>query len=199
MRRFIHNRRTSMTTIRSALLTAALFAGSAAIAAPVKYDIDPTHFYVQIGVSHLGYSTIPGLFKDVSGSYTYDSDSGEIKDVSVTVKIPSLDTGFGERDEHLQKYLESSEYPEATFKSTAWKDGQLTGELTFHGKTQSITVPVSKVGEGSDPWGGYRSGFSTAFDLKPADYGANIEVAPLVKVSVSGEGIRAGDKKEAAK
>ncbi len=92
-----------MTTIRSVLLTAALFAGSAAIAAPVKYDIDPTHFYVQIGVSHLGYSTIPGLFKDVSGSYTYDSDSGEIKDVSVTVKIPSLDTGFGERDEHLQK------------------------------------------------------------------------------------------------
>ncbi|EHM49557.1 hypothetical protein HMPREF9080_03047 [Cardiobacterium valvarum F0432] len=55
------------------------------------------------------------------------------------------------------------------------------------------------MGEGSDPWGGYRSGFSTAFDLKPADYGANIEVAPLVKVSVSGEGIRAGDKKEAAK
>jgi len=105
----------------------------------------------------------------------------------------------GERDEHLQKYLESSQYPEATFKSTAWKDGQLTGDLTFHGKTQSITVPVSKVGEGSDPWGGYRSGFSTAFDLKPADYGANIEVAPLVKVSVSGEGIRAGDKKEAAK
>ena len=172
-----------MTTFRSALLTAALFAGSAAIAAPVKYDIDPTHFYVQIGVSHLGYSTIPGLFKDVS----------------VTVKIPSLDTGFGERDEHLQKYLESSQYPEATFKSTAWKDGQLTGDLTFHGKTQSITVPVSKVGEGSDPWGGYRSGFSTAFDLKPADYGTNIEVAPLVKVSVSGEGIRAGDKKEAAK
>nr|WP_050809175.1 YceI family protein [Cardiobacterium valvarum] len=79
------------------------------------------------------------------------------------------------------------------------KTAQLTGELTFHGKTQSITVPVSKVGEGSDPWGGYRSGFSTAFDLKPADYGANIEVAPLVKVSVSGEGIRAGDKKEAAK
>lgn len=39
-----------MTTIRSALLTAALFAGSAAIAAPVKYEIDPTHFYVQIGV-----------------------------------------------------------------------------------------------------------------------------------------------------
>ncbi|EHM49555.1 hypothetical protein HMPREF9080_03045 [Cardiobacterium valvarum F0432] len=68
MRYFTHNRRTSMTTIRSALLTAALFAGSAAVAAPVKYDIDPTHFYVQIGVSHLGYSTIPGLFKGVSGS-----------------------------------------------------------------------------------------------------------------------------------
>lgn len=50
MRHFTHNRRTSMTTIRSALLTAALFAGSAAIAAPVKYEIDPTHFYVQIGV-----------------------------------------------------------------------------------------------------------------------------------------------------
>ncbi|EHM49556.1 hypothetical protein HMPREF9080_03046 [Cardiobacterium valvarum F0432] len=43
--------------------------------------------------------------------------------MSVTVKIPSLDTGFGERDEHLQKYLESSQYPEATFKSTTWKDG----------------------------------------------------------------------------
>ena len=187
--------------IRSALLTATLLVGSTAIAVPVRYDIDPTHFFVQIGVSHLGYSTIPGLFKEVSGSYTYDSDSGEIKDVAVTVKIPSLDTGHNERDEHLQKYLESGQYPEATFKSTAWKDGQLSGKLTFHGKTHDITVPVTKTGEGNDPWGGYRAGFSTAFDLKPADYGANIEVAPLVKISVSGEGIRTDDKgkKEAKK
>ena len=36
-----------------------------------------------------------------------------------------------------------------------------------------------------------RSGFETAFTLKPADYGANIEVAPEVAIKVSGEGIQA--------
>lgn len=176
--------------IRTTLLAAAFVSG-AAIAAPVKYDIDPTHFFVQIDVPHLDFSHIPGLFKEVSGSYVYDSDTGEIKDVSVTVKIISLDTGHGERDEHLQKYLNSTKFPEATFKSTGWKDGQLSGDLTFNGQTKSITVPVSKNGEGKDPWGGYRSGFETAFTLKPADYGANIEVAPEVAIKVSGEGIQA--------
>ncbi|MFC2278884.1 MAG: YceI family protein [Cardiobacterium hominis] len=176
--------------IRTALFAATL-CSAATFAAPVKFEIDPTHFYVQISASHLGFSHIPGLFKEVSGAYVYDSETGEIKDVHVVVKIPSLDTGFAERDEHLQKYLESAQFPEATFKSTGWKDGQLTGELTFHGKTQSITVPVSKNGEGKDPWGGYRSGFETAFTLKPADYGAVIEVAPEIAVKVSGEGIQA--------
>jgi UPF0312 protein plu2095 len=176
--------------IRTALLATTIISATA-LAAPTKYDIDPTHFFVQIDVSHLGFSHIPGLFKEVSGAYTYDSDTGEIKDVNVTVKITSLDTGHSERDEHLQKYLNSAKFPEATFKSTAWKDGQLTGDLTFNGQTKSITVPVSKNGEGKDPWGGYRSGFATAFTLKPADYGAEIEVAPEVSIKVSGEGIQA--------
>lgn len=87
--------------IRTTLLAAAFVSG-AAIAAPVKYDIDPTHFFVQIDVPHLGFSHIPGLFKEVSGSYVYDSDTGEIKDANVVVEMTSLDTGHGERDEHLQ-------------------------------------------------------------------------------------------------
>ena len=47
----------------------------------------------------------------------------------------------------------------------------MTGDLTLHGVTKSVTLPVEKVGEGADPWGGYRYGFISRFDVQRSDFG----------------------------
>lgn len=170
---------------------AALFALQAQ-AAPEKYDIDPGHFVIQFKVPHLGYSYVIGTFNDVKGSYTYDNDTGAISDVDVTVNMDSLDTDHGERNKHLRSadLLNTAENGQATFKSTGWSDGKLTGELTINGKTQEITIPVSKVGEGDDPWGNYRSGFETQFDLAFDDYNIPDKVAKNAQIYIAGEGIK---------
>lgn len=157
-----------------------------------SYEIDPGHMFIQFKVPHLSYSYILGTFTDVSGSFDYDSETGEISKVSVTVKMQSIDTDHAKRDEHLREkeYLNTAEYDTATFQSTGWKDGKLTGKLSIYGNTQEITVPIKKIGEGDDPWGNYRSGFETHFTLKLADYGIPDKLTQEAEIYVTGEGIR---------
>jgi len=52
---------------------------------------------------------------------------------------------------------------------------------------------VTKVGEGKDPWGGYRAGFQGTTELKLKDYGINFNLGPAsesVYLDLNVEGIR---------
>ena len=51
------------------------------------------------------------------------------------------------------------------------KNLEITGDLQLHGTTRPITVLAKKVGEGPDPWGGYRIGYDVEFTVKRSDYG----------------------------
>lgn len=69
----------------------------------------------------------------------------------------------------------------------------LTGEFSFHGVTKTIRFRVEKIGEGPDPWGGYRVGFSGTTSLKLADYGIDYNLGPAsthVDLELHIEGIR---------
>ena len=61
------------------------------------------------------------------------------------------------------------------FVSTGWQDlgngkAKLTGELTLRGITKPVTIDVSDVGHGPDPWGGYRRGFEGTTMLRLSDW-----------------------------
>jgi len=82
-----------------------------------------------------------------------------------------------ERDKHLRsdKFFDVSKYPSATFVSTAYtrKDadtGVLTGKLTLRGVTKEVQIDVRHIGNGPDPWGGYRRGFEGRATLHLSDY-----------------------------
>jgi polyisoprenoid-binding protein YceI len=47
----------------------------------------------------------------------------------------------------------------------------VTGDLTMHGVTKRVTLPVSFVGFGKDPWGNERAGFEVETTLNRKDYG----------------------------
>ena len=72
----------------------------------------------------------------------------------------------------------------------AGSDGdKLMGVLTMHGVTKAVTIDVNHVGEGADPWGGYRSGFEGNITLKVGDFGMPEWVGD-VQISLNVEGVR---------
>ncbi len=168
----------------AALVAAALaFTGTAGQAA--DYTIDSGHSFVQFKISHIGVSWMIGTFETVSGSFTFDSEAGpEAQSIAVEIDTASVDTNHAERDKHLRSadFLNVDAYPTATFVSTGYvgdaAGGTLTGDLTLHGVTKPIAIAVSKVGEGKDPWGGYRAGFEGTVSLVRKDFGMGYNLGP---------------------
>ena len=169
----------------AAAIGAAAFMLSAAATQAADYRIDPGHSFVQFKISHLGYSWMIGTFDELSGSFAFDSEAGpEAQSIAVEIVTASVDTGHAERDKHLRSadFLDVDEHPTATFVSTGYEgDGQagtLTGDLTLHGVTRSIAIAVTKVGEGPDPWGGYRAGFEGTTTIVRKDFGMGYNLGP---------------------
>ncbi len=190
-------------------LSAALLAG--AIAAPVtalpltaqaaeyKLDIEGQHAFIEWRIQHLGYSWLYGRFNDFDGSFEYEDGAIEDASVDVTIDMASLDSNHAERDKHLREkdFFYVKEYPEATFKSTGIEstdDGfVITGDLTMRGVTKEIEIEAEKIGEGEDPWGGYRAGFLGTTTLTLKDFGIDYDLGPAsttAEVTLSVEGIR---------
>ena len=157
------------------LITALLLVWGAAQAA--EFKVDPGHSFVRFKIQHLGYSWMWGGFNDVKGDFSYDSTRPEASRVDITVQTASVDTNHAERDKHIRSddFLDVDNYPTATFKSTTFTPsgtgGKLEGELTLHGVTKPIVLDVKKIGEGPDPWGGYRAGFQATTSLTRSDFG----------------------------
>ena len=189
------------TAIATALSAAALMGVSHAQAADYAIDIDGQHAFVQFKISHLGFSYILGSFEEFSGSFSYDPENLDASSVSVDVDVASLNSNHAERDKHIlsDDFLDVGQYPTATFASTGFEptgdqQGVLTGELTLHGETNEFEMPVTLLGEGQDPWGGYRAGFEGTTTIVLADYGIDMsdfpEVMHDVELYVTFEGVR---------
>lgn len=189
--------------LKKTALAAALVLGLVPLTQAADYviDSDDHHAFIQFRISHLGYSYILGDFPTFTGEFQYDPENLEASAVSIEVDAASVTTQHAERDKHIKsdEFLDVSAYPAATFVSSGFtaegKDaGVLVGDLTLHGETREIEMPVSLVGEGDDPWGGYRAGFEGQVTLSLEDYGIDVSSFPDVmqelELYVTFEGIR---------
>ena len=61
--------------------------------------------------------------------------------------------------------------------------------MTIHGITKTVELDVNHIGEGKDPWGGYRSGFEGTVMLAAGDFGLPAWIGD-VEVNVIVEGVR---------
>lgn len=188
-------------TAAAAAITAVMLPFSQAQAASYTVDTEGDHAFVQFKISHLGFSYILGNFADFSGEFDYDPDNLEEASVAFDVQVASLNSNHAERDRHIlsEDFLDADEYPTATFESTGFEstgddEGIVTGELTLHGETQTIEMPVTLLGEGDDPWGGYRAGFEGSTTLVLSEFGIDMQKFPEsmreLELYVTFEGIR---------
>jgi len=186
----------SLTGLTAAVL---LLGSGAASAADYKIDKQGQHAFVQFRIQHLGYSWLYGTFRDFDGSFTFDEADPAKDKVNVTLNTNSVDTNHAERDKHLRsaEFLNVAKFPQATFVSTSVKkDGDeldITGNLTLNGVTKPVTLEAKKLGEGKDPWGGYRAGFAAETKIALKDFNITTDLGPAsqdVELMISVEGIR---------
>lgn len=174
---------------------------SKAVAADYLIDVRGAHASINFKIPHLGYSMLVGRFDEFSGTFSYDQTNPGDTKVDVVIKTGSLNSNHTDRDKHLRSgdFLDVEKYPEARFvgtqfTSTDGKSGKLEGELTLHGVTKPITITVDKVGEGKDPWGGYRAGFNGTTTLILKDFNINAEMlgpaSQQVELELYVEGVR---------
>ncbi|MGO2242574.1 MAG: YceI family protein [Halomonas sp.] len=189
------------TAFASAIAALALVPLSQAQAADYQLDTEGQHAFVQFKISHLGFSYLLGSFEKFDGQFSYDSEDLDASSAEIEVQVDSLNSNHAERDRHILSgdFLNASEFPTATFTSTGFAStgedaGVLTGDLTLHGETQEIEMPVTLLGEGDDPWGNSRAGFEGTTTLLLSDYGIDMSDFPEamheVELYVTFEGIR---------
>jgi polyisoprenoid-binding protein YceI len=172
-----------------------------ALADTYEIDTKGAHASINFSVKHLGYSWLTGRFDTFSGEFTYDPKKPEASTINVTIDTNSVNSNHAERDKHLRgdDFLNVAKFPKATFVSTKVvldddnDEFDIIGDLTLNGVTKSVRIEVEKVGEGKDPWGGYRAGFSGETEINMKDFNIKMDLGPAsqtVKLELEVEGIK---------
>jgi polyisoprenoid-binding protein YceI len=161
---------------KTALVMLVSLALAAATAAASTYSIDPAHSDVSFKIRHL-ISKVPGQFHTFDGTIVADFDNLKASSVEFTIDAASIDTANEDRDKHLRSedFFNVADNPQITFKSTKIEksgdnDYAVTGLLTMNGVTNAVILPVTYLGEITDPWGNTKAGFAIETTLDRKDY-----------------------------
>ncbi|HET7619780.1 MAG TPA: YceI family protein [Vicinamibacterales bacterium] len=147
------------------------------------FSIDKSHSEASFQVRHL-LAKVRGRFADFDGVIALDEADPARSSVSVTIQAASIDTGEPARDKHLRSadFFDVDKFPTLTFRSTqvvrkSPESFDVTGDLTIHGVTKRITLPVTFLGTAKDPWGTERASFEAEYTLNRKDFGLNWNAA----------------------
>ena len=127
----------------------------------------------------------------------------------VTINVASIDTGVGDRDDHLRSgdFFDVEQYPTATFKSAAIRSNSsggftLDGTLTIRDITKPVTLDLVFGGEVLDPWGGVRTVFSASTEINREEFGltwnqaletGGVMIGKTAKIEIDIEAVKQDD------
>ena len=162
-----------------ALAALPLLAQEAQTAAPVteSWTIDKAHSSAEFKVRHM-MANVGGRFGDFDAVIHLDRTKASNSSVEFTIQAASIDTGNKNRDDHLRSpdFFDVAKFPTISFKSVSIKERSkdlydVTGDLTMHGVTKRITMPVQFLGFGRGPGGSEKAGFEITTTLNRKDFG----------------------------
>ena len=154
-------------------------ASAPATAGVTTWNIDPAHSHAEFKVKHMMISNVKGAFGGITGTLKLNDADPSASAVEATIPVATLNTSDAQRDGHLKspEFLDVEKFPTFTFKSTnvtrhAGGEHKVTGELTLHGVTRTVTFDVEGPSEpGKDPWGNTRIGLSATAKINRKDFG----------------------------
>jgi len=162
--------------MRTSLLLAALLITGRLLATP--FALDNNHTEVGFKVKHLMISTVPGKFKQFAGGFDFDPKKGQLKAVSVTIDVASIDTGVPDRDVHLKSadFFDVENHKQILFAGKSFdkvdnENYTLYGDLTIKGITNPVKLDVEFGGVMKDPWGNEKAGYVLNGKINRKDWG----------------------------
>lgn len=120
-------------------------------------EVDPAHSSITFEAVHLLVSKIPGNFGKFSGKIDLNEKDFTKSKVEFDVDVTSINTGIGQRDDHLRSadFFDAQKFPTAKFrKGKIVKEGEaytLTGDLTIRGVTKKTSFALKNLGQAEDP------------------------------------------------
>jgi len=180
----------SIRSLAATLVFALCGAGVTSALAADNYKVDPVHSSIIFRAQHVQTGYVYGRFDKFSGTVKVDSDPSNMA-FDISIDVNSINTGNEKRDGHLKSpdFFGAKEFSTITFKSKSVKSAgenkyEVTGDLTLHGQTKSVTIPVEKTGESNTPNFGQRVGFASTFTVKRSDYGMS-SMIPMVSDEIA--------------
>ncbi|MCP1092702.1 YceI family protein [Bacillaceae bacterium OS4b] len=149
-----------------------------------KWIVDPTHSAIEFSVKHMMIAKVKGSFNKFEASILANPSDLTTAEIDFTVDVASIDTRNADRDNHLRTadFFDVEKNPTLTFKSTKIvktdeDEYDVTGNVTLNGVTQEETFNITFEGQGKDPWGNEKAGFSGKGKVKRSDYGLTYNAA----------------------
>lgn len=148
-------------------LALGLSISATAVLANETYVTDQGHSEVRFGWNRAGISVQTAEFTEFEGVLTLDPVNIEGSSLDVVMKVASLNSGFHALDKELLSgnFLAVESYPVITFKSTKIErtgdnTADVTGDMTIHGVTNSVTLQTKLTHRGPHPYAPYQSHYS---------------------------------------
>jgi polyisoprenoid-binding protein YceI len=164
-------------TARAILFCSLLAVAGLSSAKADNYKIDPVHSSILFKAGHFGVGNIYGRFDSFSGDFVFDPNDPTKDSVKVEITTDSIDSNSAARDKDLKgpDFLNTKQFPTATFKSTAVKkvddkNYEVTGDFTLRGITKPVVLAVQVIGSGPGPKGEPRLGTESTVTLKRSDF-----------------------------
>lgn len=188
-----------MRAFRYLAIAGLLGAAVSVQAAPVTYQLDPTHTMVLFSWNHFGFSNPTADLGLGEGTLVFDEQHPAQSSVQVSLPLDKLDTHVPALDKHLKEadFFNAEKYPVATFKSTKVEPlggnrFKVSGDLTVHGVTQPIVLDATLNKVGPHPMSKAQSiGFDATASLKRSafDVGAYVpNVSDDITIRITTEG-----------
>ncbi|MFD7617512.1 YceI family protein [Streptomyces sp. NPDC059802] len=144
--------------------------------APGEWEVEPTHSQIGFTARHIGLARIHGRFNTFAGAVRI-ADRMEDSAMHVIIDAASIDTNVQMRDDHLRSsdFLDVGRYPTMEFYSdrfvhrggTRWG---VTGALTLHGVSRTVTLDTQYLGLGNGLEGETRAACRATTELHREDF-----------------------------
>lgn len=143
-----------------------------------EWKLDPVHSGVLFEIKHI-YSTVRGHFSEFTGDVSFDPDNLEKSKFDFSVKVDSINTNNGKRDNHLRSddFFAENKYPEMTFTSSrvSHVEGNkfiLEGKVTIKNVTKALALEFTYWGQKENPFKRKEmvTGFDSRFKINRLDF-----------------------------
>ncbi|MFB7505066.1 YceI family protein [Streptomyces broussonetiae] len=164
--------------------------------APGDWEIEPTHSSISFTARHIGLAKIHGRFASFAGAVRI-GERVERSAMHVVIDAASIDTGVRMRDDHLRSadFLDVRRFPTLEFYSDRFvhKGGSrwaVTGALSLHGVTRTVTLDTEYLGLGNGMEGEVRAACRATTELHRDDFTVSWQSMLARGIAVVGPSIR---------